>query len=64
MKRKREEREMREMRCYRHADCPLEGKPFPIYCPANGVWNDDDHLESIEKGVPCPKCGRRGCELV
>ena len=65
VKRKREEREMREMRCYRHADCSLAGKPFPIYCPRDGVWPDDDVLEStIGNGVRCPTCGRRGCELV
>jgi hypothetical protein len=62
VKRKREEREMREMRCYRH-DCPLEGEPFPIYCPRDGVWRDDDFLES-QNGPRCPTCHRGQCQLV
>ena len=60
-KRKRDDKDGREMRCYR-VGCELEGKSF-IYCPRDGVWKDDAFLES-SKGVPCPKCEGRGCKFV
>ena len=64
MKRKRDEKDGREMRCYRHADCQGKGEPFPIYCPNDdGGWKDDDFLESND-GVRCPTCGRGQCQLV
>merc|ERR1711871_423162 len=39
MKRKRDEKDGREMRCYR-VGCALKGKSF-IYCPRDGVWEED-----------------------
>ena len=61
LKRKRDEMDGREMRCYRHADC---SETF-IYCPQDGVWKEDAVLESTSSpGVQCPRCGRRGCEFV
>jgi len=61
MKRKRDEKDGREMRCYR-VGCELKGKSF-IYCPRDGVWKDDAVLES-QHGVSCPKCTGRGCKFV
>ena len=66
MKRKRDEKDGREMRCY-HANCPYKetcGSEYQwIYCPRDGVWKDDAELES-KSGVMCPKCGRGGCKFV
>ena len=65
MKRKRDDKDGREMRCYRHANCPGKGKHQFLYCPRDGIWLDDDELESTSSpGVPCPRCGRRGCKFV
>ena len=64
MKRKRDDKDGREMRCYRHADCQGKGEPFPIYCPNDeGVWRDDAELES-QNGPKCPTCHRAMCQLV
>ena len=61
VKRKRDDKDGREMRCYR-SGCALKGKSF-IYCPRDGVWKGDDYLES-QHGVSCPKCTGRGCKFV
>jgi len=60
VKRKRDEKDGREMRCYR-VGC---GESF-IYCPNDGVWKDDAvHESTISPGVQCPKCEGRGCKFV
>ena len=63
MKRKRNEKDGREMRCYYTGCAGLKGKSF-IYCPRDGVWKDDAVLESTKYGVPCPKCEGKGCKFV
>ena len=67
VKRKRDDKDGREMRCYR-ADCGYKeryGSEYQwVYCPRDGVWKDDGVLESAKYGVTCPKCGRAGCKFV
>ena len=60
VKRKRDEMDGREMRCYRHADC---SETF-IYCPKDRVWKDDAVHESTKSGAQCPRCRRAGCQFV